>query len=305
MQRFTNILYVFDPAATTPDALRRAVNLARSNGAKLTMVTVSEELPRSLPGIKKAFDKIRDDALQAALSQIDTTDVTPRQLTVVGTPFLEIVKLVLKNGYDLVIKTAEGTSNLSSMLFGTTDLHLFRKCPCPVWIMKAARRRQYARIVAAVDPDPAEASNAELNETILTLSSSLATSEQSELHIVHAWTFPYESTLRGGRVSWPEIEIKRYLANARKQHKEWLDALLSKHEFHDINSKVHLLKGEPGRVIPALAHRKRADLIVMGTVARTGIPGFFIGNTAEKILVEVDCAVLAVKPDSFQSPIEL
>lgn len=62
---------------------------------------------------------------------------------------------------------------------------------------------------------------------------------------------------------------------------------------------------EPGEVIPALARKKRVELIVMGTVARTGIPGFFIGNAAEKTLAEVDCSVLAVKPKAFSTPIEI
>lgn len=43
----------------------------------------------------------------------------------------------------------------------------------------------------------------------------------------------------------------------------------------------------------------------MGTVCRTGAPGLLIGNTAEKILYEVDCSVLTVKPDGFVTPVRL
>jgi nucleotide-binding universal stress UspA family protein len=64
------------------------------------------------------------------------------------------------------------------------------------------------------------------------------------------------------------------------------------------------MKGKPGDVIPSLAHQKHVELIIMGTIARTGIPGFFIGNTAEKTLVKVDCSVLAVKPKSFSTPVK-
>jgi len=41
----------------------------------------------------------------------------------------------------------------------------------------------------------------------------------------------------------------------------------------------------------------------MGTVGRVGIPGFFIGNTAEEILKRVECSVLAIKPAGFVSPV--
>ena len=42
----------------------------------------------------------------------------------------------------------------------------------------------------------------------------------------------------------------------------------------------------------------------MGTVARTGIPGYLISNTAEKILTEINCSILAVKPESFSTPVK-
>jgi nucleotide-binding universal stress UspA family protein len=56
-------------------------------------------------------------------------------------------------------------------------------------------------------------------------------------------------------------------------------------------------------LIPRVAERVRIDLIVMETVSRAGIAGLLIGNTAEKILHQVDCSVLTVKPDGFVSPV--
>jgi nucleotide-binding universal stress UspA family protein len=41
----------------------------------------------------------------------------------------------------------------------------------------------------------------------------------------------------------------------------------------------------------------------MGTVGRTGLPGFFIGNTAEEVLQTATTSVLAVKPAGFESPV--
>jgi len=43
----------------------------------------------------------------------------------------------------------------------------------------------------------------------------------------------------------------------------------------------------------------------MGTVARTGMPGLLIGNTAEGVLNEIDYSVLAVKPPGFVTPVTL
>lgn len=38
-------------------------------------------------------------------------------------------------------------------------------------------------------------------------------------------------------------------------------------------------------------------------MGRTGVPGLFIGNTAESVLHQVDCSVLALKPPGFVSPV--
>jgi nucleotide-binding universal stress UspA family protein len=65
---------------------------------------------------------------------------------------------------------------------------------------------------------------------------------------------------------------------------------------------IHL-PGAPEDVIPAFAAEQALDLLVMGTVARTGVAGFFIGNTAERVLRNLPCSVLAVKPDGFVCPV--
>jgi nucleotide-binding universal stress UspA family protein len=304
MQRFEKILFVNQPATTATTAFQRAVRLARSNAAQLTIVGVSQEIPRTLINLQKTFLQLQDRQLESLTEGMDMGGIEVRTRALIGTPFLEIIKEVMSGGYDLVIKPAEGRGGLSNILFGSTDLHLLRKCPCPVWIIKPSKRKQFARILAAVDPDPAEAANAELNTLILDLATSLASRENSELHIVHIWSMPYEHTLRSGRVPLPKAEVDRMVRDARKTHKQWLYDLLGNYTFEDIRAKIHLLKGKPGEVIPALAQQKRVELLVMGTVARTGIPGFFIGNTAEKTLSAVDCSVLALKPKGFSTPVE-
>lgn len=48
---------------------------------------------------------------------------------------------------------------------------------------------------------------------------------------------------------------------------------------------------------------KRIDLVVMGTVGRRGIKGFFMGNTAEKVLNNINCSVLAIKPKGWKTSV--
>jgi universal stress protein E len=144
------------------------------------------------------------------------------------------------------------------------------------------------------------------------MASSLALSDFAELHIVHAWHAVAESAMRGGFMHTPEDDIIAYVEQARQQHAASLDRLirevtsnLGQDALDYLKPQTHLLKGWARKEIPALAKRIEADLIVMGTVARTGVPGFIMGNTAETILNQIDCSVLALKPPGFVTPVTI
>jgi len=108
----------------------------------------------------------------------------------------------------------------------------------------------------------------------------------------------------------PEEKVDLYTEQARQESSDNLQSLVNemntlvgKDTVDYLHPKVHLVKGKPSEEIPLMVKKYNVDLIVMGTVARTGIPGFIIGNTAESILARVHCSVLAIKPDGFKSPV--
>lgn len=77
-------------------------------------------------------------------------------------------------------------------------------------------------------------------------------------------------------------------------------------EFHGIDpARTHLLAGRTHEELPALAARLRASLVIMGAVARNRLKHVFIGATAERTLESLPCDLLIVKPDWFQSAVEL
>ena len=99
-------------------------------------------------------------------------------------------------------------------------------------------------------------------------------------------------------------ELSRYRGAARKKAREEFDEFLKSLGVRVKKNQTRLIEGEPARVIPEFTQTNRSDLIVMGSVARTGIAGMLIGNPAEQILSRVRCSVLAVKPDGFVSPVK-
>ena len=151
-----------------------------------------------------------------------------------------------------------------------------------------------------------------LNREILELASALALSEFAELHVASVWDAIGESSLRGAFLHTPEDVVGAYVEHARQRNANGLDALMAEliarlcnEAVEFLKPKTHLVKGSARREIPVLAQQLQVDLVVMGTVARTGIPGLIMGNTAEAILEQLDCSVLAIKPPGFVTPVTL
>ncbi len=69
-----------------------------------------------------------------------------------------------------------------------------------------------------------------------------------------------------------------------------LDNFLGPYKLSHRSDSVHLLHDEigPGHAISELAKKQDIDLIVMGTIARTGVVGALMGNTAEQVLERVN-----------------
>lgn len=311
MLRFQNILFVNRPGADNNRAFNRAVSLAVENRARLKVIEVHATVTPA-PGTEGgeiSHSALIDATRAERLRQIEHVLEPFRHLAPIsieilfGMPFIEIIMEVQRHGHDLVV-LAPDKKGLGAMIFGSTHMHLLRKCPCPVWIVKADELDSFNSIMAAVDMGAADARKEELNGKILELASSLAVAEGSELHVVHAWSAPY-ANLSAFNDQFPAGHANEgWINDVRAAHEVWLHGLIR--EFsgrHEIEPVMHLLQGEAEDVIPQLAQQLGTDLVVMGTVARTGIAGFFIGNTAESLIAQLDCSLLAIKPEGFHCPV--
>ena len=316
MKRFKNILFVADFNAKQQVAVDRAVSLARQNEARLTVFTVVKELPADVRMAitvmppHELLALVIDDHQKKAdelVATIKQQGVDSRSQVVSGTPFLEILRQVLRGGHDLVILTAEGKGGVKERLFGSTSMHLMRKCPCPVWVVKPSASARYKRILAAVDTtsDFPDARRDSLNPMIMQLASSLAQMDDSELHLVQVWSVFGEGYMEvRGELS--EKSVRKWRKESKKQYAIQLNNLMTGVDLKGLKVRRHLPRNDdPSRAIIKLAKSEKIELLVMGTVCRTGLAGFFIGNTAEKVLSEVNCSVLTVKPEGFVTPVTL
>ena len=310
MKRFKNILFFADATDDVTPALKRAAQLAESNKARLTLVDVFEpvETPSEVISqfgieLNELLKKHRKEDLEKLTRLIEHDDNLIYTKVLIGLPFLEVIKFVQKGGYDLLIKMARPPAGVSEKIFGSVDLHLLRKCPCPVLIDRPSSSENFRRILAAVDTDSSPTQGCD--KLIMQLATSLSERENAQLDIVHAWHLPGESMLTSGRAKLPPGELQVLLKRKEEKQQAKLEALLQPYGIAIDDENVHLVKGQPAESINRIAKRNDNDIIVMGTVGRVGIPGLFIGNTAEEIFQTTACSVLAVKPDGFISPVEL
>ena len=117
---------------------------------------------------------------------------------------------------------------------------------------------------------------------------------------------------RGSIMRTPNEKITAYVEQVRRQHAANMDPLmaegalnLGQETLDYLQPITYLVKGVAHKEIPALAKRIEADLIVMGTVGRTGISGFLVGHTAETVLNQIDCSMLAIKPPGITTPVKV
>ncbi len=307
-KRFRKILVYVNTHKPNNHALDRGGVLARRTGASLRVVDVVESLPELLRGFSVDGEKVAEaiaeekkERLEAAVAPLRASGVSVQTDVLIGTAFAAIIHDVLRNRHDLVMKTADRDG--STRLFGSTAVHLMRKCPCPVWVVKPVDDFHGPRILAAVDPVSQAAGADDLNRRIVDLGRAVAASEGGELHIVHAWQAPYEDSLAtSARI--PKADLDAYISEAREKVRTRFHEFIGQFEFKLPARQKHVLRGSPGLIIPRFAAQRGINLIVMGTTARTGISGMLIGNSAERILGQVECSVLVVKPEGFASPVK-
>jgi nucleotide-binding universal stress UspA family protein len=316
-ESFRKLLVPVSDAREDLETVVQAGAFARERGASVMLLGVVEAPPdlsrlsrASGVGESEIIERLVEDrrAELARLAAEAELSVEPACEVRVGKPFLEIIRAVSNEGYDLVIKTAETVSGLRARVFASTDQHLLRKCACPVWLRMPGAKRKARSVIAAVDVDPVGAAEPEtqnaLNQRILRTAIEAAVFQGAMLEVLHVWDAPGEVLV--SRWIRDESQVRAYRDELESALRVLLNALIG-----DIAAQAPdslritpvLARGAPQHVIAEHVKRSRAGVLVMGTVARTGVPGFLIGNTAEDLLNKVDCSVIAVKPPGYVSPI--
>ena len=304
MRPFERILVDIDATAGAHPALDRAIGLARRWGARVRIVDVVH-VPG--PALRYLAPRMRDQLVSERRERLmeiqrGTTDLAVEVDVLVGRPAIALIQDVLRSGHDLLIRShARDLARREAKPYGTVDMQLFRNCPCPVLAVGPGMPRQPTRVLAAVNADVDDPVEQQLNAKLIELGLLMAEPDGGSLTVLQAWAAFAESMVRGHTTA---DEFTAYLDQAEEVARDGLKALTGPFGARLAGARIEMRQGDPEDVIPDFVVAEGIDLVVMGTVARTGIAGLLIGNTAERLLRRLPCSVLAVKPDGFRSPVQ-
>jgi nucleotide-binding universal stress UspA family protein len=222
-----------------------------------------------------------------------------------GSAFRVAIRAAIAGRHDLVVKTFDRGAAAARSIRGSTDSHLLRKCPCALWLVHPEAAAGSKRVLAAVNPDPADIQDNALSVDIVRAAATVAALDGAELHVLHAWKV-FGEWLRGPPKpveSDPEVDF--IIGRALTRHADFVANLMERAAPAGHPARTHVVHARAADAIIDFVRSEHVDLLVIGTVGRTGVPGLLIGSTAEQVLNEVTCSVLALKPRGFVSPVTL
>ncbi len=306
MKGFKNILVVAgDDAAATRALLEPAIELAVPASGVVTLLDMTSRPRRRVGSVRRPSSS---SLLSTPLHRLYDPGPDLRRYgvpvhheTAQGVPHLEILERVATFGHDLVVMSGDPDLGRSGPSGRSTTRRVMRSSPVPVLIQPEGGQTG-GPIAVAVGPKDADDPADELSRKLVGLASSLARAFKRDLHVIHAWRLDGETMMRGSRLNYDAADIERMGREAQFEARMRVEELLADASSVDINTRVHIKKGHSGDVVPLVADALEPSVLVMGTLARQGIQGLVVGNTAERVARRSQSPILTVKPDGFLSP---
>lgn len=290
-------------------AVERAATIAAAAKAHVELFSVVRPIPPVL-----GMTRIDDAKLTQAManSKRDELEKLAKRVRAHGLPATctvttdyavseAIVRHVLQSGSDLVVIEAHKHNPLARLLLSQHDYDMIRECPVPLLIVKGSRHKPKMPVLAALDPDRANAKPRGLDDRIVGVARELAHLLGASLHTAHVYSpligFVSDATFAPMAIPVSALDDRKYVAAIRRRFK----AANARYRIAPRNA--HLRPGDAGFALPALARSLKAQLLVMGAISRSAVRRILIGSTAERVLGALPCDILVVKPLSFRSAI--
>lgn len=306
MIQYKNILVVIDPTQDEQAALSRAIFLSQQKQqapikALLTIYDFSYEMTSMLSSseretMRSAVIADRKEWLDKLVAQYQHKGIEIETKVLWNNRLYEaIINEAKEFGHDLIVKSTHSHPKLQSVIFTPTDWHLLRKTPCPLLLVKNNTWPSHGRILAAVHLGAEDELHLKLNDMITCYSRDLADLVDGQLHAINAYP-PAPANIA---IELPDFDPELYNQSVKEQHEELVKEYVEKYDLNE--NFVHLEEGLPDDAIIDTSYNLDAAVVVLGTCGRSGLSGALIGNTAEHVIDQLNCDLLALRPEALES----
>lgn len=108
---------------------------------------------------------------------------------------------------------------------------------------------------------------------------------------------PFALRVPGGAFIEPELDDGRIRA-----HQDLLARAEKEFQAARLDTTALITHGDPREVIVRTAERENADLVIVGSHGRTGVPKLLMGSVASHVVTHAPCTVLVIKRPPEASP---
>lgn len=284
MKLLEKILLATDFSQASNDALQTALFVAKAFNSEITLIHVIKDIhdsPIPLDTVKNAATEQLHE-MQADIKKEGIE--APEPVVAIGTPFDQIVQHASHQDVNVIMVGSGEKMDGERFRLGVTAERVIRNASKPVWIVKHGAKPLIKNILCPVD-------FSEPSARALTNSIHLSRHFKAELNAL--------TVIRPMSVLFPamrKVAAKEQEAYA-KQEQAQFDRFLQKFDFHNVNWNKVVRQGRAHQEILAFAKETQPDLLVMGSVGRTGLERILMGSVAEKIIREMPCSVITVKSE--------
>ncbi len=310
MKNVNRILAVLDPTSSEQPAAEKACRVAVNSGAELELFIcdydqhLSGERFFDSKGLQRARDHIIErhknklsriaDELHQAIPggcnitiKVDARWDNPRDDA--------ILRKLRESKADLLVKDTHFHNVLKRSVFTNTDWELIRGCEAKLLLAKPDDWPQAPAIVVAVDPTHINDEPAALDHLLLETAAEMARDTGGSLHVFHACDAATAYAVSADSIAFPvSVPVREIAESMREHHQEAMDELLKPWD-PGIDYETHFIEGETRESLLGLIDNVKANMVVMGAVARNGLQRMFLGSTAERVLDHLPCDLLIVK----------
>jgi len=289
VDKLTSILAVIDPADESRYVVAKAMVLARHFRARVELFLCESERAYSMrhaydpAGLREANRVCVASGLQYldSIRRCTPEDVSVTTYVATSSPLYEaVVRRVLETRAELVIKSPAGHHPLQRLTLDANDWQLARTCPVPLMLTRGRPWSAVGRFAAAVDVS--NGGGGSLSRSILQTAGFLALGCGARLDVVYSETNAADE-------------------EGAARRRESLNRLVS--EFRVGRETQHVLTGDAEDTLPAFAAQRDYDVLVLGALTRQRGLSALVGTLTSRLVDELECDFVLVKPDSFVTPV--